>query len=203
MQRRTLFAGGAGLFAGAVAVGELTLGLTPAEAHPGHTHIPNTEVVDQDGQKHLFYDDLVKNRVVMINFFFESCGDTCPLTTQNLRQVQDLLGDRMGRDIFMYSITLQPEFDDVASLGNYARLWDVRPGWKFLTGKPAQIEELRKGLGFASSNPAYDRILDNHTGLVRYGNDRLDRWGGVPGLARAPWIAQAVSALADTGTTHS
>jgi protein SCO1 len=113
--------------------------------------------------------------------------------------VQDLLGERMGAEIFMYSITLQPEFDSPAILGDYARLWDVRPGWRFLRGKPADIEQLRKGLGFSSSNPAYDLILDNHTGLVRYGNDRVDRWSGVPGLARAAWIAHAVTALAIMG----
>jgi protein SCO1/2 len=197
MQRRTLFAGGASVVAGAAAAS--TLALSPADAHPGHTPIPNSEVVDQDGNRYRFYDDLVKDRVVMINFFFQSCGDTCPLTTQNLRQVQDLLGERMGTDIFMYSISLQPEFDSPAILHDYARLWDVRPGWRFLTGKPAGIEQLRKGLGFSSSNPAYDLVLDNHTGLVRYGNDRVDRWGGVPGLARAAWIAQAVTALATTG----
>jgi protein SCO1/2 len=53
--------------------------------HPGHTQIPNTEVIDENGKAYRFYDDLVKDRVVMINFFFQSCGGTCPLTTQNLR----------------------------------------------------------------------------------------------------------------------
>ena len=102
------------------------------------------------------------------------------------------------RDIFVYSISLQPELETPAILKDYAQQWDVRPGWSFLTGRDADIEALRRALGFASSNPAYDRVLDNHTGLVRYGNDRLDRWGGVPGLARAAWIAKAVSALATT-----
>jgi protein SCO1/2 len=134
----------------------------------------------------------------MINFFFTSCGETCPLVSENLRTVQDLLGDRMGRDIFMYSVTLQPELETPAILKEYADVWEVRPGWRFLTGKPAEIEALRKAMGFASADPAADRILDNHTGLLRYGNDRLDRWGGVPGLARAAWIAKAVTSIAAT-----
>jgi protein SCO1 len=161
------------------------------------TEIPNTPVLDQDGRQHRFYDDLIKNRVVLINFFFTSCGETCPLVTENLRTVQDLLGDRMGRDIFMYSISLQPELETPAIVKNYADQWDVRPGWRFLTGRPGDIEDLRKAMGFASANPAYDRIKDNHTGMLRYGNDRLDRWAGVPGLARAAWIAKAVTSIAN------
>jgi protein SCO1/2 len=202
LQRRALFT--AGSAAAAVATGAVVgsadvLAAPPAAAvaQAERTFIPNTEVVDQDGKRHRFYDDLVKGRVVLINFFFTSCGETCPLVTENLRAVQDLLGERMGRDIFMYSVSLQPELETPAILQDYAAIWEVRPGWRFLTGRPAEIERLRKGLGFASAEPARDRILDNHTGLVRYGNDRVDRWGGVPGLARAAWIAKAVAALAD------
>jgi protein SCO1/2 len=198
MHRRALFsAGTAAAVTGAVAGSGLLT--RPAMAdQAARTAIPNTEVVDQDGRRYRFYDDLVKNRVVMINFFFTSCGETCPLVTENLRAVQDLLGDRMGRDIFMYSVTLQPELETSAILKEYADIWEVRPGWRFLTGKPTEIEALRRGMGFASTEPAVDRILDNHTGLLRYGNDRLDRWGGVPGLARAAWIAKAVTSIAAT-----
>ena len=110
MQRRALFAAGTAAVSAGVMAGSGLLGRT-AVAHPGHTVIPNTEVVDQDGRRFRFYDDLVKDQVVLINFFFTSCGDTCPLVTENLRAVQDLLGERMGRDIFMYSVTLQPELE--------------------------------------------------------------------------------------------
>jgi protein SCO1/2 len=162
----------------------------------GRTSIPNIEVVDQDGRSHRFYDDLVKDKVVLLNFFFTSCGDTCPLVTENLRAVQDLLGDRMGRDIFMLSVSLQPELETPAILKDYAKIWEVRPGWSFLTGRPAEIERLRRATGFASADPDYDLILDNHTGILRYGNARLNRWAGTPGLARPAWIAKAVTSIA-------
>lgn len=161
--------------------------------------IPNVEVLDQDGTSFRFYDDLVRNRAILVNFFFTSCAETCPLVTQNLREVQDLLGERMGRDVFMYSISLQPELETPAILASYAAPWDVRPGWRFLTGRAEDIERLRKAMGFASSDPAWDRVKDNHTGMVRYGNDRLDRWAGTAGLGRPAWIAKAVTALADMG----
>lgn len=161
--------------------------------------IPNVSVVDQHGQRLRFYDDLIRSRVALVNFFFTSCGDTCPLVTQNLREVQDRLRARLGRDIFIYSVSLQPELETPAVLKDYAEQWQVLPGWRFLTGKPADIERLRQALGFFSDDPAYDRVKDNHTGLVRYGNDRVDRWAGTAGMGRPAWIARAVTALADMG----
>jgi protein SCO1/2 len=188
-----MLAAGAAALVGTTA--DPLLGSGAAMADPRHDRLPNVEVIDQDGNAFRFYDDLVRDRVVLLNFFFTSCGETCPLVTQNLREVQDILGERIGRDIFMYSVSLQPELETPAILKDYAQLWDVRPGWKFLTGAPADIEALRQATGFASSNPAEDRIKDNHTGIVRYGNDRLDRWAGTAGLGRPAWIAKAVSAL--------
>lgn len=198
MQRRTMFAAGA---AAALAAGGGTslISRPAAAAAAGHTHsaIPDVTVLDQDGKQYRFYTDLVAGRVVAFNFFFTACGETCPLVTQNLREVQDLLGDRIGRDIFMYSVSLQPELETPAILKDYAEQWDVRPGWRFLTGRPEEIEVLRRAIGFYSPNAEFDRNKDNHIGVVRYGNDRIDRWTGTPGLGRPAWIAKALTQIAD------
>src|SRR4051794_21643381 len=185
MRRQDFLRFGAAALTGA-AVGQVW---QPAQASPGAAVIPNVDVVDQGGSRFRFYDDLILGRAVLVNFFFTSCGDTCPLVTQNLREVQDLLGDRMGRDVFIYSISLQPELETPEVLAAYAAPWEVRPGWRFLTGRPDDIERVRKAMGFASSDPAWDQVKDNHTGMVRYGNDRLDRWAGTAGLGRPAWIA--------------
>ena len=161
--------------------------------------IPNPPVLDQSGRRLRFYDDLIRGRAVLLNVFFTACGDTCPLVTQNLREVQDLLGERMGRDIFMISVSLQPELETPAILRDYAETWQVRPGWSFVTGAPADIEHLRRAMGFADSDPEFAGDRDSHTGVVRYGNDRLDRWAGTAGLGRPAWIAKAVTSLADMG----
>jgi protein SCO1/2 len=195
MQRRTVLTVGAAAVAGAVAGGLPTR--RQAQAGQASAYIPDVEVLDQDGRKHRFYSDLVRDRAVLINFFFTSCAETCPLVTQNLREVQDLLSDRIGRDIFMYSVSLQPELETPAILRDYAAQWDVRPGWLFLTGQPERIETLRKAIGFSSADPAYDRVKDNHIGIVRYGNDRIGRWTGTPGLGRPAWIAKALAEIAD------
>lgn len=141
---------------------------------------PNVPLITHNGEKVRFYDDLIHDKTVLLNFMLVECTDgLCPTATANLRKVQDLLGERMGRDIFFYSITLTPKKDTPKVLKEYADNFDIKPGWSFLTGKPADIEHLRRALGYVDFDPEQDKKLTNHSGMARYGNDRLERWGGV------------------------
>jgi cytochrome oxidase Cu insertion factor (SCO1/SenC/PrrC family) len=113
----------------------------------GGDYFPNTLLTDQDGHQMRFFDDMIKGKVVVINFIFTSCSDSCPLETARLRQVQKLLGDRVGKDIFFYSISIDPLSDTPEVLKAYAQRFQVGPGWKFLTGEFADVTDLRKKLG--------------------------------------------------------
>ncbi len=157
-------------------------------------YFPNVTLQTQDGKHVRFYDDLVKDKIVTINFFFSNCDEVCPLVTANLVKVQKLLGDLVGRDIFMNSITLKPEEDSPATIKKYMRTFNAKPeGWTFLTGKPNDIEFLRKSLGFTYPEPAIDKDKTQHIGNVRYGNEPLMLWGACPGMAHAPFIAESIS----------
>ena len=116
-------------------------------------HFPNLQLITQHGKKVQFYDDLIKDRKVIINFMFTSCANACPLVTANLVRVQRILHDRIGHGIHMYSITLDPEVDTPDRLRQYAAMHGVGAGWLFLTGKAADIELLRRSLGFVQRNP--------------------------------------------------
>lgn len=152
--------------------------------------LPNVPLVAHTGEKFNFYDDLIRDRTVLFNFFLVNCTEgRCPIATANLRQVQDLLGDRMGRDVFFYSITLQPEIDTQNVLKEYAEYFEVKPGWLFLTGKKNDIELLRRRQGYVDLDPERDKDLTNHIGMARYGNDRLERWGAVSVSSQASNIA--------------
>lgn len=165
-----------------------------ARASIQRTHLPNVNLITQNGKRVRFYDDLVKDRIVTINFFFGHCDEVCPLVTANLVKVQKLLGDRVGRDIFMYSISLKPEEDTPDVLQKYMKKFNARPeGWTFLTGQALDIEILRKGLGFTYPDPAIDRDKTQHIGNVRYGNEPLMLWGACPGMAHPPFIAESIS----------
>jgi protein SCO1 len=155
-------------------------------------HLPNVPLVTHEGKRVRFYDDLVKDRIVTLNFFFSKCDEICPTVMANLAKVQKLLGDRVGRQIFMYSFTLKPEEDTVEVVHHYREMFGARPGWTFLTGEMDDIEKLRKGIGFTYPEPAIDKDKTQHIGNVRYGNEPLMLWGACPGMAHVPFIAESI-----------
>ena len=157
---------------------------------------PNVPLVTHENREVRFYDDLIRGRTVLCNFFLVRCTDgTCPTAIRNLRQVQDLLGERMGRDIFFYSITLQPETDTPEVLKDYAEAYEARPGWEFLTGAPADIERLRRRLGYVDPDPKIDQDLANHTNMARYGCEPLRRWAAVSLRTSPANIASMISQI--------
>lgn len=111
---------------------------------------------------------------------------------QNLSSVRDLLADRIGRDVFMYSISLQPELETQDILEDYATMHGIGPGWELLTGEPDELALLRKRLGFTGPSPELDLLDDRHTGMLRYGSAALDRWSATPALLPAETIAKAI-----------
>ena len=192
MDRRTAFQSALALLAAGAAAPP-----AHAAAGPHAAYFPNVPLVTHQGTKVRFYDDLLKGRTVLVNFFYIHCLDgQCPLQTANLKRVHALLGDRVGREVFMYSVTLQPEVDRPALLRQYVEAFGIGPGWQFLTGRPADVERLRRKLGFADPDPKVDRDKSNHTGVVRYGNEAKSLWGGCPALAEPEVIVRAVSWVA-------
>ncbi|HEX4955169.1 MAG TPA: SCO family protein [Thermoanaerobaculia bacterium] len=155
-------------------------------------HFPNVELVTQLGEKVRFYDDLIKDKLVVINFMYATCEGVCPKVMHNLGRVQKLLGDRVGRDIFLYSITLKPQLDTPEVLATYAEMHGLGPGWLLLTGAPGDVELLRRRLGFVDPDPEVDRDTSNHIGNVRYGNEPLTRWGSCPGMSDPQWIVESI-----------
>ena len=156
-------------------------------------YFPNVSLETQDGKWVRFYDDLIKDKIVTINFFYAKCDGICPTVTANLAKVQMLLAKHVGRDIFMYSISLKPEQDTPAALKEYAEMFQAKPGWTFLTGKPDDIELLRRSLGFTNLDPKLDQDKSQHIGNVRYGNEPLMLWAACPGMANPEFIAKTVS----------
>jgi len=120
----------------------------------------------------------------------------------NLIRVQEMLGERIGRDVFMYSITLFPEVDTPRVLKQYAEKFGVKPGWTFLTGAPSDIESLRFALGFYDLDPAVDAIRTQHANMIRIGNAAYDRWTMSPGLVRPELIVSTINHV-DRSVVHT
>jgi len=155
------------------------VGLSPAVADPqgsrwGADYFPNVPLVTQDGQTVHFYEDLLKGKAVAINLIYTHCKDACPLETARLVQVQRLLGDRVGREIFFYSISIDPARDTPAVLKAYTKKFHVGPGWLFLTGKKADIDLLSKKLGLSSRTDADSP--DGHQTSLMLGHEPTGQW---------------------------
>jgi protein SCO1/2 len=155
-------------------------------------YFPNLVLTTHEGREVRFYDDLIKDKIVLLNFMYVKCEGICMPITMNLKRVQELFGERMGRDIFIYSFTLKPQEDTVASLRQYAQMHHVKPGWTFLTGSVADMELLRHKLGYVDPDPLVDKDKSNHLGVIKYGNEPLERWGGCPAMSKAAWIVKSV-----------
>lgn len=138
----------------------------------GATYFPNVPLTTQDGKVVHFYDDLLKDKIVAIDLIYTHCQDACPLETARLAQVQKLLGDRVGKDIFFYSISIDPERDTPAELKAYAEKFHAGPSWLFLTGKKEDIELISKKLGLYSAN--WGR--DGHAPDLMVGNVPTGQW---------------------------
>ena len=154
----------------------MSVGSSPATAYEsrwGANYFPNVELIDQYGHKLRFYDDLLKGKTVAIEQFYTHCIDICPLETARLAQVQKMLGDRVGKDIFFYSISIDPKRDTPEVMKKYAETYHVGPGWLFLTGKKEDIDLINKKLGFQDPQPG-DR--DGHSPHLLLGNEATGQW---------------------------
>jgi protein SCO1 len=136
----------------------------------GAGYFPNLPVVTQDGKTLNFYDDVIKDKIVVISFIYTSCPDICPLTTARLSQVEDKLGDLLGRDLFFVSITVDPENDTPEKMKQFSQAFGTGKGWLFLTGKPADIRAINFKLGDKS------KALSDHRNEIVLGNDATGEW---------------------------
>jgi len=157
----------------------ILLGVRQATAGLPPNFYPNVPLINQDGKTLNFYDDVIKGKVVTINFMFTSCGDSCPLETAKLRKVQEMLGEHAGKDVYMYSITVDPDRDTPEALKAYMKKFNVGPGWQFLTGKKQDIDLIRKRLAMYSDE---EKELSDHGINFVMGNETTGQW-----LKRTPF----------------
>jgi protein SCO1 len=141
----------------------------------GPRYYTNAVFHTHEGKRVRFYDDLIKGKISIINFMFASCDKYCPRSIACLAKVQDLLGDRLGRDMFMYSFTLKPDMDTPEKLAMYAKANGAKHGWYFLTGDEYDLTSIRFKL-FRLDDPLLDFSVDIHASMLRIINDNNSQW---------------------------
>jgi protein SCO1/2 len=158
--------------------------------------LPNVLLKTQHGNAVRFYDDLVRDRTVLINLMYTGCGDICPANTAQLAALHERLGARVGSDIALLSVSIDPAGDSPERLERYWRAFGARPGWLFVTGAPADVERLRRALGLYDLDPDIDDDPAQHSGMLVIGNDRSDKWLTLPVMTETDLLAVAVLRVA-------
>jgi protein SCO1/2 len=156
--------------------------------------IPKVVLTAHDGRR-VDFQDLIRDRIIVLSFGYVRCTGSCPATTATLRRVQRTLGDRVGREVAMLTVTLDPEHDTAEALAEYAADLEAGPGWTFLTGAPKDVDALRAWFGLVDQRDP-DGPRTSHAALVVVGDAVAGRWLLLPGLGLPREITGAVNRLA-------
>jgi protein SCO1/2 len=179
------------LLAGPMArAGEQGTGAEPVRGEPARKlEIPDEQLVDQDGRPVRLYSDLMKGRVVAVNFVFTTCSTICSPMTAVFSRLQRELGERLGRDVYLISISLDPATDTPERLARYAGKFDRREGWTFVTGPADRVKRALAALGGSVATK------ESHTPVVLLGNEATGEWTRAYGLSAPRQLAEQLEAL--------
>ena len=154
----------------------------PAETKRPKMEIPDVAVLDQHGNKLNFYTDLIKDKTVAINFIFTNCTTICPPLAATFQRLQREMGERVGKDVHLISISVDPVTDTPERLKAWGAKFKAGPGWTFVTGEKQEMDKLLTALGAAVSK------REDHTPALIIGNDSKGVWTRTYGLAKIPQI---------------
>lgn len=154
-------------------------------------YFTDVELIDQDGKKVRLYSDVLKGKTVVVNAFFTTCTSVCPPMNRNMEKIQEAFGNRVGKDVFLVSITVDPEVDTPTRLKEYAQKFHAGSGWMFLTGKKENLDAALYKLG------QYVEKKDDHKTIFIIGNEPTGLWKKAFGMANVAELVQVVESVAN------
>lgn len=162
-----------------------------AQESPAAHYFANLALTDQNGRKVNLYEDLMKGKTVIFNSFFASCTASCVVMSKSFLYMQNKFAERVGDDVILVSITVDPEHDTPEKLHAYAKRIGAKRGWYFLTGSRAQVDAVLRKVGQYTESPA------THMNIIVAGNDRTGLWKKALGIASSEDIYKVVASVAD------
>lgn len=162
---------------------------TAEDTSPAQKYFTDVELLNQNGEKVRFYTDVLKGKTVVVNAFFTTCTSVCPPMNRNMEKIQEVLRDRVGRDVFLVSMTVDPDVDTPARLKDYAQKFHAGPGWVFLTGKKENLDKALYKLG------QYVENKDDHKTIFIIGNEPTGLWKKAFGMANVVELIQVVESV--------
>jgi protein SCO1 len=169
----------------------LATSLTAGESSPAHNYFTDVVLTDQDGKPVRFYSDVLQGKTVVVESFFATCTGTCPIMNATFAKIQAAVGDRLGKDVFLVSITVDSENDTPAKLKEYAGRMKARPGWMFLTGTKENVDQALHKLGLKVES------RESHKNLFIVGNEPKGLWKKVFGLSKPDEVVSIVQGVID------
>lgn len=152
-------------------------------------YFTDVELINQNGERVRLYSDVLKDRVVVINAFFATCQGSCLPMNRNLEKVQEAFKERVGKDLYIISISVDPTVDTPAALKDYAKKLNAAPGRLFLTGEKANVDLALRKLG------QYVEQREQHTNIFIIGNERTGLWKKAFGLAQAEELVKIIESV--------
>jgi len=159
--------------------------------------IPDLVLRDQEGRKVRFYSDLIKDKVVVLSFFYTSCNYTCTMQGRTFSKLQSLLGERLGKSVFLISVTTDPARDNPTQLKAWATRYKVGPGWTLVTGEEAEMNKLLEPF---TGNSAGGGM---HLPSTFIGNDKSGLWTSATGVFPPEELLKVVDHLTQDNTAKS
>jgi cytochrome oxidase Cu insertion factor (SCO1/SenC/PrrC family) len=156
-------------------------GRPPAQAaapSPAEKYFTNVALINQYGERQRLHSDLLKGKIVVINSFFSTCKGSCPVMLSSFAAIQEHFADRIGKDLFLISITVDPKTDTPEVLAALAGQWKARPGWQLLTGDKADVDAALHKLGMRVDNK------ESHSNIFLIGNEATGLWKKARGLSK-------------------
>lgn len=157
-------------------------------------YFTNLELINQDGETVRFFDDVLKDKIVVVNFIFTNCEGACPLMTHKLSLVRDRFEDKIGNPLHFVSLSIDPERDTPAAMKAFAQEHQAdHEGWVWLTGNPEHLDMIVKRLG------QYAPDVESHSTMMLAGNVNAAHWIKIQPYEMPPQIIQKVQLLLEEG----
>lgn len=176
------------------------LPLQAADEHAGHhvhgrapegaqVRFADVVLTDQHERSVRLKDDVVGDRIVVMGFIYTSCTTVCPVVSAIMQKVQAQLGEQVGREVQLVSISVDPLRDTPQRLREYASQYRAGPGWTWLTGPVPAVGDTLKGLGTWSAD------FTTHPPVIMVGDGRSDQWTRFYGFTDPAVLVGRVYAL--------
>ncbi|MHC8406932.1 SCO family protein [Pseudomonas sp. TMB3-21] len=168
-----------------------------ASAESAQVKFADVALVDQSGKAVRLEKDLVTDKIVVMSFIYTSCTTVCPVVSSIMGKVQKQLGARVGSEVQLVSISIDPQRDDPKRLNDYARAFQNGPGWSWLTGSTQSVNATLKGLGSFSGD------FKSHQPLILVGDGNSRHWTRYYGFTDPAVLSREVEKLSGLRNSHA